>query len=70
MEELARVALAACADSGFVLAGGNALIADNIGDRPTHDVDLFTNVADRESFNGALDRVTHALEEQDATPRR
>jgi hypothetical protein len=41
--EVARVALRAAARHGFALAGGNALIAHGIVDRPTDDVDLFSN---------------------------
>jgi hypothetical protein len=41
--EIASIALRAAAGHGFALAGGNALIAYGIVDRPTEDVDLFTN---------------------------
>ena len=41
--EVATVALRAAARHGFALAGGNALIAHGIVDRPTDDVDLFSN---------------------------
>ena len=40
---VATVALRAAARHGFALAGGNALIAHGIVDRPTDDVDLFSN---------------------------
>jgi len=40
--EVARVALVAAADHGFALAGGNALVAHGLVDRPTQDVDLFS----------------------------
>jgi len=40
--EVARVALAAAEDRGFALAGGNALVAHGLVDRPTQDVDLFS----------------------------
>ena len=39
--DVARIALAA-AEHGFALAGGNALVAHGIVERPTEDVDLFT----------------------------
>ncbi|MFI7072836.1 nucleotidyl transferase AbiEii/AbiGii toxin family protein [Micromonospora sediminicola] len=42
--DVARIALAAASSHGFALAGGQALIAHGIGERPTEDVDLFTNV--------------------------
>lgn len=38
---VARIALEASAGHGFALAGGNALAAHGIIDRPTEDVDLF-----------------------------
>ena len=41
--EVATVALRAAARHGFALAGGNALIAHGIVDRPTDDVNLFSN---------------------------
>ena len=41
--EVATIALRAAARNGFALAGGNALIAHGIIDRPTDDVDLFSN---------------------------
>ena len=40
---VATVALRAAARHGFALAGGNALIAHGIVDRPTDDVNLFSN---------------------------
>ena len=40
---VATVALRAAARHGFALTGGNALIAHGIVDRPTDDVDLFSN---------------------------
>jgi Domain of unknown function (DUF1814). len=39
--DVARIALAA-AQHGFALAGGNALVAHGVVERPTEDVDLFT----------------------------
>lgn len=39
--DVARIALAA-AEHGFALAGGNALVAHGLVERPTEDVDLFT----------------------------
>ncbi len=41
--EVATIALRAAARHGFALAGGNALIAHGIIDRPTDDVDLFSD---------------------------
>jgi hypothetical protein len=57
--EVATIALRTAGRHGFALAGGNALIAHGIIDRPTDDVDLFsdqeTAVAD------AADAVERAL---------
>ncbi len=41
--EVAAIALRAAAGHGFALAGGNALIAHGIIDRPTDDIDLFSD---------------------------
>ena len=41
--EVATIALRTAARHGFALAGGNALIAHGIVDRPTDDVDLFSD---------------------------
>jgi Nucleotidyl transferase AbiEii toxin, Type IV TA system len=41
--QVAVIALRAAARHGFALAGGNALIAHGIIDRPTDDVDLFSD---------------------------
>jgi len=58
--EVARVALAAAGDHGFALAGGNALIAHGLVERPTQDVDLFSPQA---GAPGAVaHRVRRALE--------
>jgi hypothetical protein len=43
--EVAVIALRAAAGHGFALAGGNALIAHGIIDRPTDDIDLFSDQA-------------------------
>jgi len=57
--EVAAVALRAAARHGFALGGGNALIAHGVIDRPTEDVDLFT---DREhGVTAAADAVESAL---------
>jgi hypothetical protein len=57
--EVATIALGAAARHGFALAGGNALIAHGIIDRPTEDVDLFSDqetgvAAAAEAVAGAL----------------
>ena len=66
--EVAAVALRAAARHGFALAGGNALIAHGVIDRPTEDVDLFT---DREhGVAAAADAVEAALRKAGYTPER
>jgi hypothetical protein len=57
--DVATVALRAAAEHGFALAGGNALIAHGLVDRPTEDVDLFS---DQETgVAAAADAVEEAL---------
>src|SRR5580693_10120957 len=57
--EVAAIALRAAARHGFALAGGNALIAHGLIDRPTEDVDLFS---DQETgVAAAADAVETAL---------
>jgi hypothetical protein len=59
--EVATIALRAAARHGFALAGGNALIAHGVIDRPTDDVDLFS---DQETgVAAAADVVEDALRE-------
>jgi Nucleotidyl transferase AbiEii toxin, Type IV TA system len=59
--EVATTALRAAARHGFALAGGNALIAHGVIDRPTDDVDLFS---DQETgVAAAADVVEDALRE-------
>jgi Nucleotidyl transferase AbiEii toxin, Type IV TA system len=55
--EIAVIALRAAARYGFALAGGNALIAHGIVDRPTEDVDLFS---DQEASVPAAARAVEA----------
>lgn len=43
--QVTQIVLRAAAEHGFALAGGNALLAHEVGNRPTQDVDLFTNRA-------------------------
>jgi hypothetical protein len=57
--QVAQAALDAAAEHGFALAGGNALLAHQIGNRLTYDVDLFTNRAD--GVGAAADGVEAAL---------
>ena len=57
----AGVALRAAARYGFALGGGNALIAHGVIDRPTEDVDLFT---DRENGVAAAADAVEAARRQ------
>jgi len=56
---VATIALRAANRYGFALGGGNALIAHGLIDRPTQDIDLFTNEAD--GVEAAADSVQSAL---------
>lgn len=56
--EVAAVFFALPAAEGFLLAGGAALVAQDLSDRPTQDLDLFTTRADgvpeaRDAFESA-----------------
>lgn len=62
-QRLAEVGLAAIARYGFVLAGGYAIAANGIGQRPSDDVDLFTNNPDPGRFGEAADKLRSALRE-------
>ena len=52
--------MAEIAEFGFVLAGGYAISANGMGDRPSEDVDLFTNQADADEFACAVGRLRSA----------
>jgi hypothetical protein len=69
---VATIALRAANRYGFALGGGNALIAHGLIDRPTQDVDLFTNEEDgvaaaAGSVESALQRAGFAAEREGAT---
>ena len=57
--EVAVIALRAAAPHGFALAGGNALIAHGITERPTEDVDVFSDL--QGGVEAAADAVEAAL---------
>jgi hypothetical protein len=57
---LAKIGLAASQQFGFALAGGYAVQAYGILQRPSEDVDLFTAWERREDFSQAVDAVTLA----------
>ena len=68
--EVALIALRAAGRHGFALGGGNALIAHGVTDRPTEDVDLFTNhddgvAAAAGAVEDALRAAGFAAERQD-----
>jgi hypothetical protein len=58
---IAQIALAAGSGYGFALAGGYAVSAHGMGDRPSGDVDLFTDWHRRADFPAAVDTVIAAL---------
>jgi Nucleotidyl transferase AbiEii toxin, Type IV TA system len=61
-ERIARIALSAGARYGLALAGGYAVSAHGIGDRPSGDVDLFTSWQHRDEFPELATAVISALE--------
>jgi hypothetical protein len=68
--EVATIALRTAGRYGFALAGGNALIAHGIIDRPTDDVDLFSDqetavAAAAEAVEGALRAAGFVAERRD-----
>ena len=70
--EVATIALRTAARHGFALAGGNALIAHGIIDRPTDDVDLFSDqetavAAAADAVEGALRAAGFEAERRDRT---
>lgn len=62
-ERIAAIGLREAEEYGFVLAGGYAISANGMGDRPSMDVDLFTNRFDPDRFAEAVDRVRAAFDE-------
>jgi hypothetical protein len=61
-ERIARIALAAGASYGLALAGGYAVAAHGMGNRPSGDVDLFTSWQHRGEFSELTAAVVAALE--------
>lgn len=59
--EVARILLDATEGFGFVLAGGYAIALHGVGDRPSEDIDIFTNVTSATDFATAVDRSARAL---------
>lgn len=58
---LAEIALAAAGSYGLALAGGYAVRAHGMGNRPSGDVDLFTDWQRRADFPEAVDTVIDAF---------
>jgi hypothetical protein len=61
-ERIAKIALAAGARYGLALAGGYAVSAHGMGNRPSGDVDLFTTWQHRDEFPALTAAVVSALE--------
>src|ERR1700685_1712001 len=61
-ERIARIALAGGARYGLALAGGDAVSAHGMGNRPSGDVDLFTSWQHRGEFPELAAAVVAALE--------
>ena len=61
-ERIAKIALAAGARYGLAVAGGYAVSAHGIGNRPSGDVDLFTSWQRRGEFPELAAAVITALE--------
>ncbi|WP_257159869.1 nucleotidyl transferase AbiEii/AbiGii toxin family protein [Corynebacterium cystitidis] len=59
--DVARIALAASAPYDFLLAGGKALQAHGLSQRPTEDIDIFTNQHDLTAFDKASASILVAL---------
>jgi hypothetical protein len=60
-ERLARIGLEALESYGFVLAGGYAISSNGIGNRPSADVDLFTNVYEPSLFEVSVAKLRAAF---------
>ncbi|MFT4189427.1 MAG: nucleotidyl transferase AbiEii/AbiGii toxin family protein [Aeromicrobium sp.] len=60
--DIARTVLAELGEDGFALAGGGAVKAHGLSDRPTDDVDIFCqSPIDEELFQSHVDRALNAL---------
>ncbi|MDG4790699.1 nucleotidyl transferase AbiEii/AbiGii toxin family protein [Micromonospora sp. WMMD1102] len=66
-ERLARTGLDAADRYGFALAGGYAVQAAGLLERPSEDVDLFTAWDRRDEFTTAVTAVLHAYRDQGMT---
>jgi hypothetical protein len=66
-ERLARIGLEAAHRYGFALAGGYAVQAAGLLERPSEDVDLFTAWDRREEFTAAVNAVVQAYRDDGLT---
>ncbi|KUL26569.1 nucleotidyl transferase AbiEii/AbiGii toxin family protein [Actinoplanes awajinensis] len=66
-ERLARVGLGAAGRYGFALAGGYAVQAAGLLERPSEDVDLFTAWDRRDEFGSAVTAVIQAYRDEGVT---
>lgn len=66
-ERLARTGLGAAHRYGFALAGGYAVQAAGLLERPSEDVDLFTAWERRQEFTAAVTAVVHAYRDDGLT---
>lgn len=66
-ERLARVGLEAAGRYGFALAGGYAVQAAGLLERPSEDVDLFTAWDRRDEFSTAVTAVVRAYRDVGVT---
>ncbi|MEV4495555.1 nucleotidyl transferase AbiEii/AbiGii toxin family protein [Micromonospora arborensis] len=66
-ERLARTGLGAADRYGFALAGGYAVQAAGLLERPSEDVDLFTAWDRRREFTAAVTAVVHAYRDDGLT---
>ena len=62
-KQIARIGLSVLDQFGFVLAGGYAMSAHGIGNRPSMDVDLFTDRNDPRDFLRAKKAFVEAMED-------
>ena len=61
--DVARLFFALPASDGFLLAGGGALLASGLTDRPTNDLDFF-GAPDHVDVTAARDQSEHAIAER------
>ena len=66
-ERLARTGLAAAQQYGFALAGGYAVQAAGLLERPSEDIDLFTGWNRRDEFSTAVEAVIQAYRDDGLT---